>query len=633
MHTVATEVTKPSDAKAFEQMCLAIYGHVFGDPTPKFNGRSGQAQGGVDVFVTATFGLVGIQCKRLQDGTLTWDHVLHEISEADKANVPICRLVVATTAANDAKLLGRIRTLSDGRVAQGLFSVDIEFWEEISAHVRSSPKLQDSYAPLTPGAAVYRQDAKLNIIDERVESVQSMLVATLQMSDARLAVDRMLSDQLDEIKELVLNGRFRDARLRLDRLGGDLSVLDAHQRARWYQQRGICAWMEGDDDAAAADLRKAASIFPDDDRMAAAGVRGLLLGKDVAAALVAADAAIERFASSSHVWIVWANAHIINGDPISLSDAPASLRDNADVVQIAAWSHRARGQTEEALTLLDRAAALPDAGLFVKSLALSIALEVASADSVLAAHDLIPPSALKRVQAFVDVFGDIDVVLDLQAEHAQEDALVHLAYANLLLGRSDSTLHIADRAKGRGIVLPRLEFVALLALRRLDRLGDVLDRAQNQLESLPMEGLLLAAEVAAKVGVVALIDTLIARPDAQMEHGETLSGLRWLAMSRSKDLRSRAAAEIEAADLGQTSSLSLLSLAARVLISADREDLATTLIDRAVTLVGADAASHERLILADLLMASERFTAASDLYECLAPAGQHSDLHAQLLAC
>lgn len=157
MHALQLEIMKPTDDSAFEDMCARIYGEVFGDPTPKVNGRRGQAQGGVDVFVNTSAGRVGIQSKRYVDGALTLKTVEKELERAEKKRVPIVRLIVATTAAADSTLLHNVQTLSDQRVAAGKFSVDVEFWDDICRHIRGSGRLQRDYAPNAPGAMFHEQ--------------------------------------------------------------------------------------------------------------------------------------------------------------------------------------------------------------------------------------------------------------------------------------------------------------------------------------------------------------------------------------------------------------------------------------------------------------------------------------------
>ncbi len=94
MHAVQFEITKPTDDSAFEDMCARIYGELFGDPMPKINGRRGQAQGGVDIFVNSGAGRLGIQSKRYVDGALKLKLVEKELERADKMKLPIIKLVV-----------------------------------------------------------------------------------------------------------------------------------------------------------------------------------------------------------------------------------------------------------------------------------------------------------------------------------------------------------------------------------------------------------------------------------------------------------------------------------------------------------------------------------------------------------
>lgn len=84
MHLVPFEFTKPKDDSAFEDMCARVYAEVFGDPLTKINGRQGQAQSGVDVFVMAGGSRFGIQCKRYADKARKFKHIEEEVGKAEK---------------------------------------------------------------------------------------------------------------------------------------------------------------------------------------------------------------------------------------------------------------------------------------------------------------------------------------------------------------------------------------------------------------------------------------------------------------------------------------------------------------------------------------------------------------------
>lgn len=148
------EISKPTEDGAFEDMCARIYVTVFNDPLPQTNGRRGQKQGGIDVFVDAPEGRLGVQCKKYADGALKFKHVEHEVSEADKANAPIVRLIVATTAMSDVVHLREVQDLTDARVAKGSIRSRLSSGRTsagIFAAVRSSRMVGLSQGPLACG--------------------------------------------------------------------------------------------------------------------------------------------------------------------------------------------------------------------------------------------------------------------------------------------------------------------------------------------------------------------------------------------------------------------------------------------------------------------------------------------------
>jgi len=227
-------------------MCAQVYGVVFNDRMPKMNGRRGQVQGGVDVFVKeAGVGRVGIQCKKYTMKPVKWEDVEDEVSKADKHNTPIKKLILATTAPNDAPLLKKVQELSDNRETQGLFPVEVEFWEDICNHIDRFPVLQDSYAPHTPGAAFHRQEASLNAISDIVLETSATVRSIAGLPLARPdSVDRLISQQLDRTNELLKAGRYRDALDHLAVVGKDPGPFDEKLAgiSRKVSASGSCAW-------------------------------------------------------------------------------------------------------------------------------------------------------------------------------------------------------------------------------------------------------------------------------------------------------------------------------------------------------------------------------------------------------
>lgn len=150
------ELPKPSNEADFEQMCAIVYGEVYGDSSPNRNGRRGQKQFGVDIYLRFEGGLIGIQCKRYQDGALRYEDIIADVNKVEAGNVSLSLLLFATTSASDAALLQKCLPYFLERKRSGQFDVRIDFWEEIQVHVSRYENLQRRFSPNTPGGALYR---------------------------------------------------------------------------------------------------------------------------------------------------------------------------------------------------------------------------------------------------------------------------------------------------------------------------------------------------------------------------------------------------------------------------------------------------------------------------------------------
>lgn len=378
MHIVPAEIPLPKNEADFEHMCAQIYGVVFNDPTPKTNGRKGQAQGGVDVFVNAKgIGRIGVQCKKYFRTMLKRKHVDDEVEKADMNKTPIKRLLIATTSPSDASLLHEVQLISDGREAKGLFTVEVEFWEDIENHINKFITLQDSYAPHSAGAAYYRYEQELGRIRELTVETRDRVATFGTLPAGRDdSANKFISAQLDHTNDLLKTCRYKDALAHVAAIGKDLAPFDAHQKARWYLQRGLCLWFSRDDVKEAASLfRKAADLYPDDERMAAARIRSFILDENIDAALEAGRLAVDRFPVSQQVWLTYINARVMSGEVIKLADVPSAMREEPDVLHMFAIAARRQGDFTEALHLSEMAAAHPEASFFSRMTTLQLVVE------------------------------------------------------------------------------------------------------------------------------------------------------------------------------------------------------------------------------------------------------------------
>ncbi len=643
MHTIAFDISKPKNEADFERMCKLVYGAVFHDPRPKINGRRGQAQWGVDIYVSDSVdgGRIGIQCKKYCLTSLTLKNVKEEVEKADKAKLPIKLLLIVTTSESDSKLLLEVMKLSDDRKSKGLFEVEVEFWDEIESHIAESPVLQSHYAPHSPGAAYHRQELSMEVLTTITTETRGM-VATLQSSlpAARSdSADTMITGQLDRTNELIKTGHYRSALEHVDSIGKDLNPFDEHQKARWHLQRALCLWFSRDDVGEAAVLfLKAAELYPDDEKMAAAKVRGLMLQKNMAEAIEAGKAASERFPASIQVWLAHANARMASGERIRLQDVPSAFRDEPDALQLAAISAQASGDVSEATALAEMAVEKPSAGLFTRSTFLRLALDDCVRDPVLAQFGLIPASKLERLKKAAESFQPRKERLwDVESDAVADDA-VHLGFAQLLMGNHGAALDIAREGRAAHIETGELLRVEIQALAMSGKEDEALALASSSLDKISPEAMAIAGELAANRAdpdlVLKIDDVAKKRFPGNSFSANYLAALRWGALAKAKR-RDEVLAEIRQARPAMDGSLILRCAAARVYKWAGMLIEASDEVTAAAKLIGPNVSSADKLHVADLLFHFEMWSKAAALYEeLISGAGNGpSEAHARLLQC
>lgn len=639
MHLIPTEIPLPKNESDFERMCADVYGVVFHDPKPKTNGRKGQSQGGVDVFVNAHgIGRIGVQCKKYFRTTLEWKHVEDEVGKADKYKTPIKTLLIATTSPSDASLLHKVQLLSDGREAQGLFSVEVEFWEDIENHINRFTSLQDSYAPHSPGAAYYRQDQKLDRLHElTIESHNTIATLAALPAGRDDSANKFITAQLDRTNELLKASLYQDALAHIAAIGKDLEPFDAHQKARWYLQRGLCLWFNRDDDKDVAGLfLKAASLYPDDERMAAARVRGLMLNENIDDALDAGLSAIERFPDSQQVWLIYINVRALKDEPIQLEDIPSSMRDEPDFLQMFAIAARKRENFAEAVRLSIKAANHKSAGFFTRATALNLVVEDAARNTVAAMYGLLSKNQLDALNRVMELFEPRHEKLWSVQSAAVDVAAAQLGFVCLLRQDPKGAMEIVKEATAHGINSKELLRVHIMALSELNQNDEALELGRTHLAELTRETITIVAELAANCGDVKFLEEIISQtkswPSDCQEAVDLLTALRWAALARAGE-KVRALREIADTKIAENGSFILACNAARLLNHAGYPLEAVELIDRAKSLIGEQSHESDRLMLAELLFYTQRWMEAAALYEQLVPIGQLSKLHTRLLTC
>lgn len=514
------------------------------------------------------------------------------------------------------------------------------------ANHRNSPLARVSVADLTtepPGVLQERASLSgirgdvLALPGTPVRRIASWALDEVGLSAGRVeSANRVITGQLDAITEKLKRFRYQDALDDVTALGRDLEPFDAHQKARWYLLRGVCTWHLGDIPHAAADFLRAAELYANDEKIAAAGVRGLLLMGNPAGAVHAGEAALQRFPQSLYVWAAYASARIVSGQALSESDVPPAHRAAADALQLLAASRQQAGDVSGAVAASLRSLDCQDAGFYTRAAALSTVLEAALANKVLASFRLVDAGTRSALQQVTEAFEPRTARLwNVQAPEFVAGVTANLGLALLLQDEPHAALALVREARAHGVDPPELLRVELEALLQTGDTTEMFSRGRSQLNRLPDDALVGLAQAAANVGDLSLVNDALAT--ANRMHAEDgalqdlLCAIRWMAMWNAKE-RDSAQEEARRAGLETSTSLPLIAAGARVLRNSDAE-IASGALARAENLVAMAPTPDNLLILADLLYDFKSYAQASTTYERVVPPARFSDLHKRLLHC
>ncbi|MDD4149241.1 MAG: hypothetical protein PHE33_04375 [Bacteroidales bacterium] len=140
-------IQKPENWQDFETLCKKLWGEIFEIPYEiKKNGKSGQAQHGVDISgkPKGEDKYVGIQCKSKDDYTdfkLTKSEIDTEIEKAKNFKPLLGTLIFATSANKDSKLEEYVRLKNE----ESEFKVLLFCWEDIADLIEENKNTHDWY--------------------------------------------------------------------------------------------------------------------------------------------------------------------------------------------------------------------------------------------------------------------------------------------------------------------------------------------------------------------------------------------------------------------------------------------------------------------------------------------------------
>ncbi|MGH0830070.1 restriction endonuclease [Bacillus pretiosus] len=133
------EIPKIENEDVFENLCLDLIKADNEYENANRYGRRGQRQNGVDILARnkSKQEWLGIQCKVKQNGSISINEIQNEIQRAYNLNPRLAKYIFYTTAKRDVNVQDFIREKSIENINNGLFDIDIKFWEDISEDLKS----------------------------------------------------------------------------------------------------------------------------------------------------------------------------------------------------------------------------------------------------------------------------------------------------------------------------------------------------------------------------------------------------------------------------------------------------------------------------------------------------------------
>ncbi|WLE64098.1 hypothetical protein GIY62_35120 (plasmid) [Burkholderia plantarii] len=449
--------------------------------------------------------------------------------------------------------------------------------------------------------------------------------------------NKLISRQLDQINIRIKEGRYQDALNDLRRFGEDLGPFDAHQRARWYLMRGTCRLNLDHDQDAAVDFLKAAELCDDDDKLAAARVRGLLIANDFMAAETAGVEALERFPQSLSVWLIAKNAELARGGSLTEDEIPREHRQEASAFQLVAFSRYRAGDIEGAATVARKALALNDVGFFNRDRALGYTLEWVAASPLNIAFRMLDAAELNALGEVAAAFEPRHEKLwTVQSTETLKATVVNLGNVYVLLRRTNDALDLLREARARSIDGPEFLRLEIEAYRGAGDIDRALDVGLSSLHAMPADALVTFAQTCANVGKLEPIERAIEAADnlpSDRERAvESIRVLQWQLLA--KDGRhDEVIQQLEARDLSTSTSIAVLAVGSDMLRRAGRLEHANSLLARAAALVNQTSVEQERYVLAMAYFRASRFEECAEIYGAMLRPGVHSELHNDLLFC
>ena len=208
--------------------------------------RPGQKQYGVDVVSTGSNGVVAIQCKNYQDMSVSISMIDQWIQGAEEFKPEISHFIIAIGAKTDGEIQKYVLEKNQYRQSHNLFSVEVVYWEEISAFLKSDARILQRYYPFINTDGIQDQ------FDIAYSSLDIIRHDFVELILRYKILDFLLEDPFVGIKTeyLILSDKFDIALKDLLQRTVFLQETELYQKiiafcGKWNKNNGYMGWVTG----------------------------------------------------------------------------------------------------------------------------------------------------------------------------------------------------------------------------------------------------------------------------------------------------------------------------------------------------------------------------------------------------
>jgi hypothetical protein len=200
MEFLAQQINPPASWETFEELCRALFAAIWNDPLAQRNGRSGQAQHGVDIHGARPEHpgeTLGVQCKgkdRNFGKKATTREFDVELAKAEGFVPTLAAWTFATTFADDAKLQAHALAVSRQCIAAGKFPVNALGWNSLVSQLAQHPKVIEQFYPGL-GVQLPQLMATLAALPDRV-------IGALGTAPPDQAQEAWIEERFDQARDL-----------------------------------------------------------------------------------------------------------------------------------------------------------------------------------------------------------------------------------------------------------------------------------------------------------------------------------------------------------------------------------------------------------------------------------------------